>query len=57
MKLTYEKWIEHNYDSVKDLYYDLIELNTTIFNTKNCTLNKFCLFCYTYSSKEKYIYL
>lgn len=57
MKLTYKKWIEHNFDSVKDLYYDLIQLNTTIFTKKNCALNKFCFFCYTYSSKEKYIYL
>ena len=57
MKLTYNEWVEYNYDSVQDLYHNLIELNTTIFTKKNCTLNKFILFCYTYSSKEKYIYL
>lgn len=57
MKLTYNEWVEYNYDSVLDLYHNLIELNTTIFTKENCTLNKFILFCYTYSSKEKYIYL
>ena len=57
MKLTYNKWVEYNYDSVQDLYHNLIQLNTTIFTKENCSLNKFILFCYTYSSKEEYIYL
>ena len=55
--LDYNKWFLLNKDSIIELYYILINTNIRLFSPTKCSLNKFAIFCYKFSSKESYRYL